>query len=133
VRPAPPGLLEGRGARPEVVERARIKPHGFRPAPPPHARGRRDVHARLGHGVEVRLGFDAAAARAEASRCLSCGTCTGCDVCRSVCPDRAVLAGAPGRYAADPWRCKGCGLCAEECPRGVVDLVAAGPAEASRG
>jgi NADPH-dependent glutamate synthase beta subunit-like oxidoreductase len=133
VRPAPPGLLAGRGARADVVPRERVKRHRFPPAPP-LARGRRDVPARLAGALEVRLGFDAARARAEASRCLSCGSCTGCDVCVSVCPDRAVVAGAPGAYAADPWRCKGCGLCAEECPRGVVDLAVTGPvAEASRG
>jgi NADPH-dependent glutamate synthase beta subunit-like oxidoreductase len=132
VRPVPAGLLAARGARADVVDRARIRPHAF-PAAPPVARGRRDVHARLANGSEVRLGFDEASARAEAARCLSCGTCTGCDVCGSVCPDRAVVRGAPGAYAADPWRCKGCGLCAEECPRGVVDLVLASPGEAPRG
>jgi len=132
VRPVPAGLLAGRGARPDVVDRARIRLHAF-PLAPPVARGRLDVHARLADGAEVRRGFDAARARAEASRCLSCGTCTGCDVCRSICPDRAVVRGAPGAYAADPWRCKGCGICAEECPRGVVDLVLASAAEATRG
>jgi len=133
VRPAPPSLLEGRGARPEVVPRDRVKPHLF-PHLLPLPRGRRDVQARLADAVEVRLGFDAARARAEAARCMSCGSCTGCDVCRTVCPDRAVIAGAPGAYRADAWRCKGCGLCAEECPRGVVDLVPAGPGgEAPRG
>jgi NADPH-dependent glutamate synthase beta subunit-like oxidoreductase len=133
VRPVPPGLLEGRGAAPDVVPRERVKPLRFRHAPP-LGRGRVEVHARLADGAEVRLGHDERRARLEAARCMSCGTCTGCDVCASVCPDRAVISGPPGRYGADPWRCKGCGLCAEECPRGVVDLVAAGPAqEVSRG
>jgi Pyruvate/2-oxoacid:ferredoxin oxidoreductase delta subunit len=74
----------------------------------------------------VRLGFDLPSAMAEAARCLGCGTCTGCDICYQLCPDRAVLRGAPGGYRADTSRCKGCGVCAAECPRGVVELCEVG-------
>ncbi|BDG04420.1 FAD-dependent oxidoreductase [Anaeromyxobacter oryzae] len=120
IRRAPPAL-EARGASPEVVGPDRIRAHHVTPAPP-RRRGRANAPMRLGGG-EVRFGFDPDAARAEAARCLSCGSCTGCDVCYLVCPDRAVVRGAPGGYAADAERCKGCGICAEECPRGVVTLA----------
>lgn len=119
-RPAPP--LRARGAEADVVGPERIRPHHFARALP-QPRGRAPAAVRLAGG-EVRHGFGPEAARAEASRCLSCGTCTGCDVCHLVCPDRAVQRGAPGAYAFDAARCKGCGMCVEECPRGAVRLVA---------
>jgi NADPH-dependent glutamate synthase beta subunit-like oxidoreductase len=119
-RPAPP--LRARGAAPDVVGPDRIRAHHVAPAAP-QPRGRAPAQVRL-HGGEVRHGFGPEAARAEAGRCLSCGTCTGCDVCQQVCSDRAVQRGAPGAYGFDAARCKGCGVCAEECPRGAVRLVA---------
>jgi NADPH-dependent glutamate synthase beta subunit-like oxidoreductase/Pyruvate/2-oxoacid:ferredoxin oxidoreductase delta subunit len=119
--PRPPGPLAARGASDEVAGPDRIRPHHFARAAPVR-RGRAEVATRLGGG-EVRHGFGADAARGEAARCLSCGTCTGCDVCWTVCPDRAVVRGAPGGYGADAARCKGCGICVEECPRGAVELV----------
>ena len=57
----------------------------------------------------------------EARRCLSCGTCTGCDNCYLYCPEPAVSR-ANGVYRFDMDYCKGCGICFEECPRGVVDM-----------
>lgn len=133
--PLPPGALAARGAAPEVAGPDLIRPHWFRPEPPV-GRGRVPPAERLGHVAEVRDGFSPDDARAEAGRCLSCGSCTGCDVCFVLCPDRAVIRGAPGGYGVDRDRCKGCGVCAEECPRGAVDLVqAAAPvvAEGPRG
>ncbi len=123
---APAGdLLRARGASEEVAGFEWMRPwHFARAAPQP--RGRADVARRLERGLEVRLGFDGDQARAEAARCMSCGTCTGCDVCYQLCPDRAVQRGAPGRYRVDASRCKGCGVCAEECPRGAIELVQLG-------
>jgi NADPH-dependent glutamate synthase beta subunit-like oxidoreductase len=120
---APPALapLAARGAAPEEVGPDRIRRHHLHTAAPVE-RGRAAAAERL-RGGESRRGFDGAAARAEASRCISCGTCTGCDVCHLVCPDRAVVRGAPGAYAVDGDRCKGCGICVEECPRGAVELA----------
>jgi NADPH-dependent glutamate synthase beta subunit-like oxidoreductase len=63
-----------------------------------------------------------AAARAEARRCVSCGLCTECDTCLSVCPDVAIAREPTGGYAIDYQHCKGCGLCAAECPRGALVL-----------
>jgi NADPH-dependent glutamate synthase beta subunit-like oxidoreductase len=122
--PRPRAALEARGAAPEVVGPERIRAHHVAPAAP-RRRGRAPAAQRLAGG-EVRHGFDPEVARAEAARCLSCGSCTGCDVCYLVCPDRAVVRGAPGAYTADAERCKGCGICAEECPRGVVALATVG-------
>jgi NADPH-dependent glutamate synthase beta subunit-like oxidoreductase len=119
--PGPAGPLAARGVAPAVAGPDRIRPHHHAPAAPVR-RGRVDPWARLAGG-EVRHGYGPDAARAEASRCLSCGTCTGCDICFRVCPDRAVVRGAPGQYATDRERCKGCGVCVEECPRGAVELV----------
>jgi Pyruvate/2-oxoacid:ferredoxin oxidoreductase delta subunit len=119
--PRPRLPLDARGAAPDVVGPEAIRAHHVLPAPP-RRRGHAPAPARLAGG-EVRHGFDPEAARGEAARCLSCGSCTGCDVCYLVCPDRAVVRGAPGGYAADAERCKGCGICVEECPRGVVELA----------
>ncbi len=59
------------------------------------------------------------AAREEAGRCFSCGTCTDCDVCLVFCPDLAIHR-REGSYVVRTEFCKGCGICAEECPRGVI-------------
>jgi NADPH-dependent glutamate synthase beta subunit-like oxidoreductase len=118
-------LLAARRAGRAVAGFDRIRPAWFPPAPP-RARGRAEVGPRRLGDAEVRLGFDADSAQAEAARCLGCGTCTGCDVCYQLCPDRAVLRGAPGGYLADTSRCKGCGVCAQECPRGAVELCEVG-------
>jgi formate dehydrogenase (NADP+) beta subunit len=82
------------------------------------------VDERLHDGfVEVRRGLpeapDHAEALAEAERCLSCGSCNHCDLCRENCPE-GVLVRVKDFYAFDYDNCKGCGLCASECPRGVV-------------
>ncbi|HEU4384101.1 MAG TPA: FAD-dependent oxidoreductase [Anaeromyxobacteraceae bacterium] len=114
-------LLSARGARGEVAGFDRMRPAYFLPAPP-RSRSRADAAERRHDQREVRAGFDAAEAIAEAARCLACGTCTGCDNCYQFCPDRAVVRGAPGGYAFDPSRCKGCGVCVEECPRGAIGL-----------
>jgi Pyruvate/2-oxoacid:ferredoxin oxidoreductase delta subunit len=130
--PLPPGVLAARGAAPDVAGPERIRPHWFGPALP-GGRRRAGASERLRSGVEVRTGFTPEEARAEAARCMSCGSCTGCDVCFMLCPDRAVLRGTPGAYGVDRDRCKGCGVCAEECPRGAVDLIEAAAPVAPEG
>jgi Pyruvate/2-oxoacid:ferredoxin oxidoreductase delta subunit len=74
--------------------------------------------------AEVRRGFaarrDHDPVRAEASRCLSCGACTGCDECVVYCPE-GVLARPGGVLPeVDLDYCKGCGLCVAACARGVL-------------
>ena len=73
---------------------------------------------------EVQTGLDAAAAKTEAARCLSCGVCMACDNCWHFCPDAAVLKQGPGGpYVVDLDFCKGCGICAAECPTGHIQMV----------
>jgi len=114
-------LLSERGAEPEVAGFDRVRTAWHRPAMP-SARGREDAHLRRADEREVRRGFARDEAMREASRCLACGTCAGCELCYQLCPDRAVVRGAPGAYGVDPSRCKGCGVCVEECPRGAISL-----------
>ena len=72
---------------------------------------------------EVLQGLDADTALFEARRCLSCGSCFGCDNCYALCPDNAVVKlGMPGEYAIDLDYCKGCGICVEECPAGAIAM-----------
>ncbi len=72
------------------------------------------------HGyAEVKGGFAAEQALAEAARCFSCGRCTFCDNCFRFCPDMAVRH-VPGGYAIATEYCKGCGLCVQECPTGSL-------------
>lgn len=114
-------LLAERGAGAEVAGFDRIRPAWYPPVPPA-PRGHADAAVRRGDDREVRRGFSRAEACDEAGRCLACGTCSGCGVCEQLCPERAVLRGAPGAYAVDKTRCKGCGVCVQECPRGAIEL-----------
>jgi Pyruvate/2-oxoacid:ferredoxin oxidoreductase delta subunit len=59
--------------------------------------------------------------KAEAERCLSCGTCNLCRLCVRFCPDACISAHAD-KIEVDPDYCKGCGICAYECPRGVITM-----------
>ena len=71
-------------------------------------------------------GLDSDNALFEARRCMSCGTCFGCDNCYGVCPDNAVLklgGGGRGGYEIDLDYCKGCGICVAECPSGAIEMV----------
>ena len=75
---------------------------------------------------EIDLGHDASAILAEASRCLSCGNCFGCErcwmYCTPGCMTRAPTA-TPGRYfAINLGKCDGCRKCAEECPSGFLEM-----------
>ncbi|MCZ7681267.1 MAG: 4Fe-4S binding protein [Sandaracinaceae bacterium] len=61
-------------------------------------------------------------ARAEAERCLVCGSCANCRVCIDGfgCP-ALVLEGA--HVTVDPALCNGCGVCVDLCPNGAFVLV----------
>jgi Pyruvate/2-oxoacid:ferredoxin oxidoreductase delta subunit len=72
---------------------------------------------------EVVMGLGEEAARWEAGRCLSCGTCNACDNCFIFCPDAAVMRRPTGPYEFNLTACKGCGICVVECPRGALALV----------
>jgi NADPH-dependent glutamate synthase beta subunit-like oxidoreductase len=119
--------LTGRAAGDEalptrVVGPGEIRRHAFSPFPRA-ARWERLAPGRLASFIEVVTGLDEGSARAEAARCYACGHCTGCDVCRQVCPDVAI-ARVDGGYRVSADHCKGCGLCARECPRGALAMAA---------
>jgi heterodisulfide reductase subunit A-like polyferredoxin len=61
-------------------------------------------------------------AKAETSRCLSCGTCRDCSMCLEVCPEGAIrrIEKEGGfEYVSDDHLCIGCGICAGICPCGI--------------
>jgi Pyruvate/2-oxoacid:ferredoxin oxidoreductase delta subunit len=74
---------------------------------------------RVQNFTEVTRSYSEKAAIAEAGRCFVCGSCAGCEVCATFCPDFSVLV---QDYSAeiDYRYCKGCGICVRECPRGVI-------------
>lgn len=128
----------GKGAARAIA--ARLDPGLARPAPPPvplvgydriniayhgtHARSRQratGVAARLAGFDEVQQPLAADAARSEAARCFSCGTCIYCDNCYLFCPDMAIIK-HDGGYAVNTDYCKGCGLCVAECPTGSIHM-----------
>lgn len=69
---------------------------------------------------EVNLSLPAAAAVAEAGRCMSCGLCLACDRCRIYCCEEAISKdmsrGQGSVMFTDYTKCVGCGTCAEVCP-----------------
>ncbi len=77
------------------------------------------------HGFdEVVAGISERAARYEARRCLSCGTCYECDNCLAACPQGAVVKLGPGlRYRFDYDQCTGCATCFEQCPCHAIEMV----------
>jgi len=60
----------------------------------------------------------------EASRCLSCGYCFGCEQCWMFCNPGAYTRNeysSPGAYFTfNESICEGCGKCIEVCPSGFL-------------
>lgn len=75
---------------------------------------------------EVELGHSADEAFKEASRCLSCGNCFGCERCWMFCTPgcmKRLPDAAPGRYFDIQLdKCDGCRKCVDECPCGYLDM-----------
>jgi NADPH-dependent glutamate synthase beta subunit-like oxidoreductase len=75
---------------------------------------------------ELELGQEPEAVLKEASRCLSCGSCFGCERCWMYCTPGCMSklpAPLPGRYfAISTEKCDGCRKCAEECPAGFLEM-----------
>lgn len=73
---------------------------------------------------EIKLPIDETQFLAEASRCLSCGNCFGCQLCWMYCNASAFVPRketSPGfHFELDPTRCEGCGKCIELCPAGYL-------------
>lgn len=90
----------------------------------PAAQPQRAPAARTRDFEEVVAGLDEAAARREAQRCLSCGTCYECDNCFAACPETAIVKLGPGlRYDVDYARCTGCAVCFLQCPCHAIEMV----------
>lgn len=71
---------------------------------------------------EIVQPYTAEEAKAEGSRCLSCGECNACDNCYRYCPDLAVIK-QDGKYEVSLDYCKGCLVCFQECPRHAIEVV----------
>ena len=81
---------------------------------------------RLASFDEVTAGFDAATARREAQRCLSCGNCFECDNCYAACPEDAIEKLGPGLgYRVLLHACTGCTVCVDQCPCHAMEMVLA--------
>lgn len=80
--------------------------------------------------LEIKLPIDEAQFLSEASRCLSCGNCFGCQLCWMYCNTSAFTPRketSPGfHFDLDPARCEGCGKCIELCPAGYLSLRVGG-------
>jgi NADPH-dependent glutamate synthase beta subunit-like oxidoreductase/Pyruvate/2-oxoacid:ferredoxin oxidoreductase delta subunit len=77
--------------------------------------------------MEIELPADRSTVLAEASRCLSCGSCFGCENCWMYCTPgcmQRVPDPSPGHYFTIKMQtCDGCNKCVEECPCGVLDML----------
>ena len=94
----------------------------YHPDTPRQHQDHAPVPDRLTGFDEVQQPLPADAARAEAGRCFSCGTCIHCDNCYFYCPDMAINRLHPG-YEVRLDYCKGCGLCVAECPTGAIHMT----------
>ncbi len=82
----------------------------------------------LGSFGERIEGLTQERARAEASRCMSCGMCFECDSCIIYCPRDAISRvgkseSTMGRYVeTDYSKCSGCHICKDVCPSGYIQM-----------
>jgi len=92
-------------------------------ATPPQCAPNLNAAARVSGFQEVVGGLANHAAEAEAGRCFYCGTCIGCDLCATFCPE-VSMGQTDGKtaYECDPDHCKGCGACAAICIRSVLTM-----------
>jgi formate dehydrogenase major subunit len=77
--------------------------------------------------AEIDLGITKEQVLAEASRCMSCGFCFGCERCWMYCTPscfKKVSEPAPGTYYQVKLdTCDGCKKCADECPCGFLEMA----------
>ena len=62
----------------------------------------------------------------EQNRCMSCGYCRDCGLCKQSCPQNAIVRvekyPEQFEYVSDPDKCIGCGICAGLCPCGIWEI-----------
>ena len=62
----------------------------------------------------------------EQNRCMSCGYCRDCGLCKQSCPQNAISRveheDNKFEYVSDPNKCIGCGICAGLCPCGIWEM-----------
>ena len=62
----------------------------------------------------------------EQNRCMSCGYCRDCGLCKQSCPQNAIsrIEKENGKfeYVSDSSKCIGCGICAGLCPCGIWEM-----------
>jgi NADPH-dependent glutamate synthase beta subunit-like oxidoreductase len=85
-------------------------------------------HVRVAELIrEVELGHSAIEIKNEAKRCLSCGSCSGCERCWMFCTPgcmKRVPKAAPGEhFSIELEKCDGCKKCVDECPCGVLEMT----------
>lgn len=117
---------------PELDERAPIRPDeilsGFH-APAERASPERVPPAeRLrSPGLEVTRGLTRDELLREAGRCMSCGSCFGCEQCSMFCNAQChspLQKAGPGAYfTLSLEACQECGKCVEVCPSGFLQIV----------
>jgi NADPH-dependent glutamate synthase beta subunit-like oxidoreductase/ferredoxin len=118
---APPLPAQAR----RVVDPASIKPDYYE-ARPRSATPRRPKEQWLAEpDVEIDQTLSREQAALEASRCMSCGLCFGCQQCFMYCNGSGftrIEEPEPGRYYAMALEaCEGCGKCVELCPCGFLE------------
>ncbi len=113
-----PDPVEAQPSPGELVAPAHVRFSHFE-VEPPHPERHRGIPGQALGFDEVNLGLDGPS---EASRCFSCGSCTGCDTCLLYCPEGVIRRMGAG-YGVDEAFCKGCGMCVAECPRRAMEMV----------
>lgn len=75
---------------------------------------------------EIEPGYEPSAVFREASRCLSCGNCFGCERCWMYCTPgcftKIPQAQAGSYFTIHLEKCDGCRKCAEECPSSFLEM-----------
>lgn len=67
---------------------------------------------------------------ADKTRCISCGTCRDCEICKDSCPELAITRiekDSSFEYVVDEDKCIGCGICVSICPCGIWNLYSNSP------
>ena len=126
------GMGGGAQFAPQMPTGAPPQEMGIPPAPPAGPGREIDMLLAQARSLEEQLRFLNARIeelnRAGAGSGLVAGVdaekCTGCGLCREVCPQGAVSVEETARI--DAGKCTGCGQCVTECPQDALSLRKAG-------